>query len=351
MMRAPSREETMAAWRGAATLLFALPLLWLTGCICPTGQISCDGTCADPITSSDHCGACGRACASTERCEDARCVLLPECGPTADSPRSCDDGNLCNGIHECRDGRCTSIASPVTCTDSVSCTDSQCNPATGWCEHVPNDTLCDEGSVCDPTRGCETRCLYSPCGVVAQCGCFPEDTCSPTGACVVAGDREVGSACARTADCAHGLVCLGGVTDEWHCSEPCARSTDCSSGRCLSELGIVTNSPTGERVSGCENVCDPVNSTGCYSGQVCAMFGSDSDARTVCTTADRTGTAGAACTGTTDPCARGHACVSYTTGTFCGKLCYNDYDCPSGRRCLNFDPNVIVRGRVVGVCG
>ncbi len=48
----------------------------------------------------------------------------------------CDQGNLCEPGKTCNLGACQGGTS-VNCSDSSSCTDDMCVPATGLCEHVP----------------------------------------------------------------------------------------------------------------------------------------------------------------------------------------------------------------------
>jgi hypothetical protein len=52
-------------------------------CVCPAGQLDCDGACVDGESDTAHCGACGAACGDGETCESGSCVPVeePTCGP------------------------------------------------------------------------------------------------------------------------------------------------------------------------------------------------------------------------------------------------------------------------------
>jgi len=44
------------------------------GSACPSGQTSCDGTCIDTQSDSQHCGACGNVCNAGEPCSEGTCL-------------------------------------------------------------------------------------------------------------------------------------------------------------------------------------------------------------------------------------------------------------------------------------
>lgn len=51
---------------------------------CPAGQIECGGTCVNPATNSNACGACGRSCAAGTACSNGYCCAVGTraCGDT-----------------------------------------------------------------------------------------------------------------------------------------------------------------------------------------------------------------------------------------------------------------------------
>ncbi|MBN8614292.1 MAG: hypothetical protein J0L92_27075 [Deltaproteobacteria bacterium] len=343
-----------AARVGALGLM--LGLLWMTGCMCPQGQLSCDGQCIDPSASALHCGACGVSCGPTARCEEARCVALPECGPRSPSPRACDDADLCNGVFECLDGRCQQTVPPVSCDDGVSCTHSYCEPSEGRCHHDIDDSSCEEGSFCHPDDDCTVRCLRSPCSVISQCGCAEDDTCTPTTSgdpsCVLPGTGGAGLACSLTTQCAPGLVCIdAGDIDRARCATACGSNADCGGDlRCFASLGFSSVLTTGERFGRCEDSCDPVDASGCPAARGCVMvpLAGGRSAVTVCGDGG-SGAAGADCFDAS--CALGHTCVAFSDRDACARLCHDDRDCPGTPTCRRFAVDLVVHGEPVGYCG
>jgi len=41
---------------------------------CPSGQTLCDGSCIDTQSNSQHCGACGHVCNTSEPCSEGKCL-------------------------------------------------------------------------------------------------------------------------------------------------------------------------------------------------------------------------------------------------------------------------------------
>src|SRR5690349_15741578 len=77
---------TLRRWWGLLTLLLAL-LVSCTGTVedagtpvkpgqsanCASGQQSCGGTCIDVLANPANCGACGKACAADQVCDQGAC--------------------------------------------------------------------------------------------------------------------------------------------------------------------------------------------------------------------------------------------------------------------------------------
>lgn len=267
-------------------------------------------------------------------------------------PVACDDDDVCNGRYECLDGFCRQIAPPVGCDDSLYCTLSRCEPSTGRCTHEPDDAYCDVGMRCDADRGCVERCALEPCTIATQCGCASDQTCGPVGsagACVPRGGTNEGNRCTSTEDCAAGLVCTSlGTGDGDRCSRPCDDGAECDGDTCLVQLGYETVLGNGDRFGRCEQVCDPVDSRGCGTSQLCLIVGSGRLA-TLCVDQGSAGT-GQSCLFDTD-CVRNHLCVRYSNGEFCGELCHTNADCAAGRTCYDFTTPLSLRGERLGVCG
>jgi hypothetical protein len=85
---------------------------------------------------------------TTERCQDRGCRYETD-------PAPCDDGDPCNGAERCDAVRGCTEGEPVACDDGINCTRDECLPESGRCLAEPDDSLCEEGYVCDLTlEGC-----------------------------------------------------------------------------------------------------------------------------------------------------------------------------------------------------
>ena len=153
--------------------------------------------------------------------------------PVCDGDEDCDDLIACT-INHCEEGLCVHIPcldccpkgwecvvdfgcgmAPTPCTtddecvDSTACTLDRCRDAT-YCEHLPQNGLCDEGEIC-----------------LAALGCIP----TPPTECDV------------DEDCDMGRPCLG----QWYCDPEfacqflslveCADDDDCTDDLCIDEEG------------------------------------------------------------------------------------------------------------------
>ncbi|WP_437317615.1 cadherin-like beta sandwich domain-containing protein [Sorangium sp. So ce385] len=257
---------------------------------CQSGLLACDGTCIDPDTDRDHCGASGDctgsdagvACADGEICSGAgRCELscqsgLVACGGTcidpdtdrdhcgasgdcrgSDAGVACADGEICNGAGRC-ELSCQSglVACDGTCIDPD--TDRDHCGASGDCTGSDAGLACADGEICNGAGRCELSCQS---GLVA-CGgtCIDPDTdrdhCGASGDCtgsdagLACADGEICNGAGRCElSCQSGLVACGGRcidpdTDRDHCGasgdcrgsdagEACADGEICNgAGRC-----------------------------------------------------------------------------------------------------------------------
>ncbi|MFO0629873.1 MAG: hypothetical protein U0325_30170 [Polyangiales bacterium] len=177
---------------------------------CPAGQLLCDGACTLLAVDPRHCGACGQACAASERCDNGVCRVVcpagqlacvgsdgaPACATVATDRAHCGAcGNACPGGQLCAAGRCTAVcgSGETLCsgTGAATCADLQ--------RDANHCGAC--GARCGPTERCELGRCVSRC--VA-----PEVACD--GACVnlLISDAHCG-ACGRR--CADGQTCVSGV--------------------------------------------------------------------------------------------------------------------------------------------
>ena len=214
------------------------------GLVCD-GAESCDPTAGcvagTPITCDDGVGC------TTDTCSDIAggCVFAPD-------DAACDDGALCT-LDAC-DPLAGCENQPIVCGDGVGCTVDGCNPATGNCEYVPDDGLCDDGDACTGVESCDAGvgCLA---GTPVVCddlvGCTL-DACDPaTGACVFSPDDGA---------CDNGLFCDG--------QEFCDGLLDCLTG-----MGVMCDDGVGCTLDQCDEELDDcafsVDDAACDDGLPC----------------------------------------------------------------------------------
>lgn len=97
----------------------------------------------------------------------------------------CDDGLYCNGAEACVAGSCEAGSAP-NCNDGIACTVDSCNEATGQCDHVPNNSLCNDGLFCNGNETCN-----------ATTGCTPGSPPCGAGSCDEAADSCTGGGAAQ----------------------------------------------------------------------------------------------------------------------------------------------------------
>jgi len=166
---------------------------------CPGGMIDCSGTCIDPLTDREYCGATegcldGIVCADGEICVDGACTL-----------------NCQSGLINC-DGKCID---PMTDED-------YCGASEGCIGFMY--TPCVAGEIC-VDGACALNC---PSGLIECVG-----TCVNTNT-----DENHCGGC--SSPCGSGEVCISGTCEV--CSsdnnyEPCIINAECDSGCCCDEDG------------------------------------------------------------------------------------------------------------------
>ncbi len=133
-----------------------------------------DGACVpNPIREGESCDD-GLACTGPDKCTAGVCiggpVIVCQQEPCKTSTcvepvgcvlanipdsTSCNNGNLCDGLDQCSDGQCLGVGPIVECNDGDSCTQDQCRPADGGCDHITIPNCCgngilEAGELCDP---------------------------------------------------------------------------------------------------------------------------------------------------------------------------------------------------------
>jgi hypothetical protein len=198
---------------------------------CGAGQTCCDRTCVDPANNPMHCGGCGMTCASaphgTATCTSGRCL------------RQCDDGFAdCNMRAD--DGCETDTR---TSTDHCGACGAACamrSHASVACAMRACTMTCDDGFADCNTRtddGCEadTRTSMTDCG---RCGmaCAPganESARCATGTCQRSCNMGFGDCNTRTDDgCEVNLS--NSVMHCGACGRACAAAEECVAGVCRS---------------------------------------------------------------------------------------------------------------------
>ena len=181
---------------------------------CPQGQIDCDNSCIDPLTDLTYCGAssdcqgqnAGETCAQGELCSAGSCAAtcqagLIACGGTCVDPLT--SNSFCGASSDCAGEN-----AGETCDPGEVC-------SAGSCALTCQQGLLDCGGTCiDP----QTDRTF--CGASADCqGANAGETCDP---------GELCSAGSCGLSCQQGLVdCNGTCVDPQSDRAFCGASADC----------------------------------------------------------------------------------------------------------------------------
>ncbi len=116
-------------------------------------------------------------CSDTHECTADSCSEETEdCEHVLDDSL-CDDGVACNGAEFCDEALGCQDAPPIDCDDSTVCTLDRCEEPTGDCSNVVTDEVCNDGDactvdVCDTTADSCTNTLIDHDG-----DGFPPESC------------------------------------------------------------------------------------------------------------------------------------------------------------------------------
>lgn len=184
---------------------------------CVDGVETCEGTPPAP----DICDLVDNDCdGNTDNglCDDLNPCTKDSCDPNTgtclhvnDNTALCDDGSVCTQVDKCQNGTCTGF-NPITCEDGNPCTTDECDPTIG-CLKSFNSNPCEDGN---------------PCTVNDKCN---------QGACVAGGPNtcDDNNACTRDT-CQAGVGCVNTSDDNLSCNIPglaqCKRSK-CQAGQCV----------------------------------------------------------------------------------------------------------------------
>ncbi len=217
--------------------------------MCDNGQF-CDG--AEVCDALAGCVDTTPPCA--ELCDEANdaCVMCLTAG-------DCDNGVYCDGLETCVAGSCQA-GTPVACDDAVDCTVDLCDEIGDGCQHVPVDTVCDNGVFCD---GAETCDAVTGCAVgTPPCPLLCDESGGSCVSCLVDEDCDNGAFCDGAESCAAGVCQAGSVVD-------CADGVACTVDVCdeatdtCQHIAEAPSCANGQFCDGVE-VCDPV--AGCVPG-------------------------------------------------------------------------------------
>lgn len=245
------------------------------------------------------------------------------CNVACTMDSDCDDGNPCNGDETCdtANGSCQ-LGTPITCDDSVACTDDSCSTVTG-CVFSPTDTNCDDGNDCTAdTCNATTGCGQS--NVVDGTLCSGGSGQCNAGTCVIG--------CVNDGDCDDGASC---TTDSCNLTSGQCENTP-SDAACDDGVGCTTDSCVpgsagADANSGCRQTednasCDDSNPC---TADLCDLTG-DCQATPI--------TDGTPCNnagGTAGTCQTGTCAVQCTVDSDCNdsNVCNGDETCASNGQC------------------
>lgn len=150
------------------------------GPMCDVDEIVCDGSCVDPMTDSDYCGAvddcvganAGTFCEADQNCIDGSCECMNLNALLC--PIGCIDP-LTDPVYCGATDDCLAENAGVDCEDDQSCVDGSCE-----CDDMAQ-VVCD-GACIDPM----TNSDY--CGAMNDCtGMDAGEVCSPSATCMAGG--------------------------------------------------------------------------------------------------------------------------------------------------------------------
>ncbi len=113
-------------------------------------------------------------------CTDDSCDEGADACDSVPNDANCDDGIFCDGVETC-DAAIGCQAGSDPCDDGIGCSDDSCDEAADSCDHIPNDSLCDNGLFCDGVETCDVvldcQAGTDPCPSQTQACDEPTDMC------------------------------------------------------------------------------------------------------------------------------------------------------------------------------
>lgn len=283
-----------------------------TSGFCATGMC-CDSACTGQCDSCNLTGKAGTCSPVTGPPESGKpaCGLGFQCQAGACAP-SCTTDLQCAASHYCSGGTCLA-KKPLgsTCTTTSECASFNC--VDGYCCNSPCNGAC---------QACDVPTLEGKCAPVSPGAPHGTRTCTPSIYCGAAG--ACSSSCTTHADCASGLICLGGTcTSKKLNGSSCLDGGECASTNCVN--GTCCDKPCFGECESCREVgavgtCKlkpafaTCGLTGC-SGSFRVTAGTCSGSSNVCVPSSIT------------PCPDGLKCADASS---CKASCTSDGDCVTG---------------------
>jgi hypothetical protein len=143
---------------------------------CDDGDIQCGGSCVDPQTSEQHCGACGKMCVSGQQCESGQCECADDralcnnqCVDTDADEQNCGScGKVCGSGQQCESGTCACSGDLELCSNACVNTDTDEQNCGGCGTKCSSGQTCENGSCSGGSTGGSTCSSISNFGTVSE---------------------------------------------------------------------------------------------------------------------------------------------------------------------------------------
>ena len=224
---------------------------------CLPGEVVCDGSCINPNTSKDFCGADASCnsyipCSALENCINGKCAQS-SCPNTSESLCTVNGQKICVNIHGNNLNHCGACG--AVCSDKDTAKASGCNQ--GKCTYTCNQSMVNCGSSTEPMCLSSEQLKSDPlhCG---NCNtqCKDNELCQ-NGKCIIS--TCTGNTCLYNNSC---------INQNEHCGSQCincntanhAKSGICQSGTCK-----ITSCAAGYHLTNKGN-CELDSATACPNG-------------------------------------------------------------------------------------